>query len=62
MAIMTREYTAKGGIPYAIVLSFLAGCLELLAGLFNLGLISLFRDLCVPIVMLEWLDAGQQDG
>lgn len=37
MAIMTHEYTLKGGAPYAIVLSFLAGCLELLAGLFNLG-------------------------
>ena len=37
MAIMTHEYTLKGGAPYAIVLSFLAGCIELLAGLFNLG-------------------------
>lgn len=37
MAIMTHEYTMKGGAPYAIVLSFLAGCIELLAGLFNLG-------------------------
>lgn len=37
MAIMTHEYTLKGGAPYAIVLSFLAGCLELMAGLLNLG-------------------------
>jgi sodium-independent sulfate anion transporter 11 len=37
MAIMTHEYTLKGGAPYAIVLSFLAGCIELLAGLLNLG-------------------------
>ena len=41
MAIMTHEYTVKGGAPYAIVLSFLAGCLELLAGLFNFGEILL---------------------
>jgi len=37
MAIMTHEYTLKGGAPYAIVLSFLAGCFELMAGLLNLG-------------------------
>lgn len=39
---MTHEYTLKGGAPYAIVLSFLAGCLELMAGLLNLGTIQLF--------------------
>lgn len=37
MAIMTHEYAVKGGAPYAIVLSFLAGCIELMAGLLNLG-------------------------
>ncbi|XP_046455001.1 sodium-independent sulfate anion transporter-like isoform X2 [Daphnia pulex] len=42
MAIMTHEYTLKGGAPYAIVLSFLAGCIELMAGLLNLGWIMDF--------------------
>ena len=37
MAIMTLEYAHKGGAPYAIILSFLAGCVELVAGLLNLG-------------------------
>ena len=37
MAIMTRKYVDKGGVQYAIVLSFLAGCVELAAGLLNLG-------------------------
>lgn len=40
MAIMTHEYTLKGGAPYAIVLSFLAGCLELMAGLLNFGILT----------------------
>lgn len=39
MAIMTQAYTIKGGAPYAIMLSFLAGCFEFLAGLLNLGMI-----------------------
>lgn len=42
MAIMTHEYAVKGGAPYAIVLSFLAGCIELMAGLLNLGWIMEF--------------------
>lgn len=42
MAIMTRKYVDKGGIKYAIALSFLAGCVELAAGLLNLGTISHF--------------------
>ena len=37
MALMAYEYVQKGGPEYAIILSFLAGCLELIAGLFNLG-------------------------
>jgi sodium-independent sulfate anion transporter 11 len=37
MALMAYEYVQKGGPGYAIVLSFLAGCLELIAGLLNLG-------------------------
>lgn len=52
MAIMTHEYTLKGGAPYAIVLSFLAGCLELMAGLLNLGTIQLFfLSLAIVIVL-----------
>ena len=37
MALMTHQYVQLGGPQYAIVLSFLSGCLELLAGLLNLG-------------------------
>ncbi len=37
MALMAYEYVQKGGSGYAIVLSFLAGCVELIAGLLNLG-------------------------
>jgi len=42
MAIMAREYVDKGGIQYAIMLSFLAGCVELTAGLLNLGFLMEF--------------------
>lgn len=42
MALMAHPYTQKGGIEYAIVLSFLAGCIELLAGLLNLGFLMDF--------------------
>lgn len=38
MALMTQEYVQKGGAAYAVVLAFLAGCFELLAGLLNLGI------------------------
>lgn len=49
MAIMTHEYTLKGGAPYAIILSFLAGCIELLAGLLNFGIILIFRLIKGPL-------------
>lgn len=39
---MTQAYTQIGGAPYAIILSFLAGCFELLAGLLNLGFLMEF--------------------
>ncbi len=39
---MTQPYTQKGGLPYAVVLSFFAGCIELLAGLLNLGFLMDF--------------------
>ncbi|EFX77094.1 hypothetical protein DAPPUDRAFT_321675 [Daphnia pulex] len=42
MALMAYEYVQKGGPAYAIVLSFLAGCVELLAGLLNLGFVMDF--------------------
>lgn len=41
MALMTHQYVLKGGAQYAIVLSFLAGCFELLAGILNLGKLSI---------------------
>jgi sodium-independent sulfate anion transporter 11 len=39
---MTLNYVQKGGIEYAVILSFLAGCIELLAGLLNLGFLMDF--------------------
>ncbi len=39
---MTLPYVQKGGIKYANMLSFLAGCIELLAGLLNLGFLMNF--------------------
>ena len=45
MALMAYEYVQKGGPEYAIILSFLAGCLELIAGLFNLGEHNLYIHL-----------------
>ena len=65
MAIMAREYVDKGGIQYAIMLSFLAGCVELTAGLLNLGIkshsIPAFRlfnylTLMTLIISLRFLD------
>lgn len=38
MALMASEYVQKGGVEYAVVLSFLAGCFELVAGALNLGI------------------------
>jgi sodium-independent sulfate anion transporter 11 len=38
MALMTHQYVQLGGAPYAIILSFVSGCIELLAGLLNLGI------------------------
>jgi MFS superfamily sulfate permease-like transporter len=37
IALMTYTYAKSGGPEYAILLAFLTGCVELLAGLFNLG-------------------------
>ncbi len=42
MALMANPYVQKGGIEYAIILSFLSGCIELLAGLLNLGFLMDF--------------------
>ena len=39
---MTQEYSQIGGVPYAIMLSFMAGSFELLAGLLNLGFLMDF--------------------
>lgn len=37
MALMTFSYANEGGAAYAALLSFLAGIIELCAGLLNLG-------------------------
>ena len=37
MSLMTLPYVALGGPAYAILLAFLSGCVELLAGFLNLG-------------------------
>lgn len=37
MSLMTFSYASEGGPAYAILLAFLGGWLELLAGLLNLG-------------------------
>ena len=37
MALMTYSYAHSGGAEYAILLTFLAGFIELVAGLLNLG-------------------------
>jgi len=37
MALMTFTYASAGGPEYAVLIAFLAGCIELLAGLLNLG-------------------------
>ena len=39
MAIIIAPYVAISGIPYAILLAFLAGCVQLLFGILNLGFI-----------------------
>lgn len=38
MALMTFSYANEGGPAYAALLSFLAGLVELVAGLLNLGI------------------------
>lgn len=38
MALMTHQYVQLGGAEYAVILSFVSGCIELLAGLLNLGI------------------------
>lgn len=57
MALMTHQYVQLGGAPYAIVLSFLAGCIELLAGLLNLGTMAYFMCCHLP----EWEGARVSD-
>lgn len=43
MALMTHQYVQLGGAPYAIILSFVSGCIELLAGLLNLGIMQFMQ-------------------
>ena len=54
MALMTFQYTSKGGAPYAIVLSFLAGCLEFIAGVLNLGkCLHFFSNVLLELYFLK---------
>jgi sodium-independent sulfate anion transporter 11 len=39
MAIIVAPYVMSGGIPYSVMLAFLAGCIQLLFGILNLGFI-----------------------
>lgn len=47
MALMTFTYASAGGPEYAVLIAFLAGCIELLAGLLNLGKRSGQVERCV---------------
>lgn len=55
MALMTHQYVQLGGAEYAVILSFVSGCIELLAGLLNLGihLIILMRRM-VHVLTEQW--------
>ena len=44
MALMTFSYAHSGGAEYAILLTFLAGFIELVAGLLNLGNFHVFEN------------------
>lgn len=37
MSLLTYEFTNGLGIEYIVLLTFLAGCIELIMGLLNLG-------------------------
>ncbi|RWS01243.1 sulfate/anion exchanger-like protein, partial [Leptotrombidium deliense] len=37
MAIITAQYVLMGGLNYALLLSFLAGIIQLITGFLNLG-------------------------
>lgn len=41
LALMTFSYAHEGGPAYAALLSFLTGLVELVAGILNLGMISI---------------------
>ncbi|XP_045606141.1 sodium-independent sulfate anion transporter-like [Procambarus clarkii] len=42
MALMTYQYTSHGGPDYAVLLAFIAGVIELVAGVINLGFLINF--------------------
>ncbi|XP_069957468.1 sodium-independent sulfate anion transporter [Cherax quadricarinatus] len=42
MSLMTYQYTGQGGGDYAVLLAFMAGIIELVAGIVNLGFIINF--------------------
>ena len=51
MALMTYSYANEGGPAYAALLCFLAGWIELIAGILNLGIlfytIMMMMDACI---------------
>ncbi|XP_069957501.1 sodium-independent sulfate anion transporter-like [Cherax quadricarinatus] len=42
MSLMTYQYTGQGGGDYAVLLTFMAGIIELVAGIVNLGFVINF--------------------
>jgi len=48
MSLMTQTYVMKGGPAYAVLLAFLSGCVELAAGLLNLGFVVDF--ISTPVI------------
>lgn len=48
MSLMTQTYVLKGGPAYAVLLGFLSGCVELAAGLLNLGFVVDF--ISTPVI------------
>ncbi|XP_069943961.1 sodium-independent sulfate anion transporter [Cherax quadricarinatus] len=42
MSLMTYQYTGEGGADYAVLLAFMSGAIELIAGIINLGFLINF--------------------
>nr|XP_053638568.1 sodium-independent sulfate anion transporter-like [Cherax quadricarinatus] len=48
MSLMTYQYSGQGGADYAVLLTFMAGIIELVAGIINLGFVINF--ISVPVI------------